>query len=54
MTKSGFMTDGTPWQFLRVAVWMMAIACFSVASSLYGQLYDPLDTHPPRWFLGKI
>ena len=32
---------------------MMAIACFSVASSLYGQLYDPLDTHPPRWLLGK-
>ena len=53
MTKSGFMTDGTPWQSLRVAVWLMAIACFSVASSLYGQLYDPLDTHPPRWFLGK-
>lgn len=47
------MTDKTTWQALRLALWMMAIACFCIESTLYGQLYDSLDTHPPRWFLGS-
>lgn len=53
ISKSGFTTDTTTWQSLCITLRLMALACVCVTSTSYGQLFDPLDTHPPRWFLGR-
>jgi hypothetical protein len=53
MTKSGYESDATTWQSLRVSVRLMAIASVCITSSCFSQLFDPLDTHPPRWFLDE-
>ena len=52
MTKSGFATDATTWQSLHINLRLLAVTCICFASTAAGQLFDPLDTHPPRWYLG--
>lgn len=43
--------DARTWQRLRVALSLVTVASVVFASSATGQLYDSLDTHPPRWNL---
>ncbi len=43
--------DATAWQSLPFTWCLLAIASGWFASPVAGQLYDALDTHPPRWHL---
>ncbi|MGC6445471.1 MAG: hypothetical protein ACON5D_15475 [Rubripirellula sp.] len=53
MTNSVTKTDATTWQRLRVTLWLMALTSVCIGSPCSAQLYDPLDTYPPRWYLGR-
>ncbi len=53
MSNSGHATHAPVWQALRITGWLLAVACAGFTTHAHGQLYDALDTHPPRWSLSR-